>query len=474
VQKSGLLDPKRFEEYLQQSRAAPGLPSDPAQLADALIRDGLLTRFQADLLLLGKYRNFIISGKYKLLERLGAGGMGSVFLCEHQVMRRRVAIKVLPAAHASDPSALERFHREARAVAQLHHPNIVTAYDIDQDRKLHFLVMEYVDGSNLEQIVRRQGPMDPLRAAHYIRQAAQGLEHAHAAGLVHRDIKPANLIVDRTGIVKVLDLGLARFFRDEADTTTKQYDSQNVLGTADFLAPEQALDSHNVDARADIYSLGLTFYYLLVGACPFEAGSVAQKLLWHQMRQPKPIRELRPEVPEELVAIVDQMVARKLAERYQTLVQVVEALTPWTQAPIPPPCVEEMPQLCPAARGAGLMEGSSTPSATARQAAALPLSQAEQGAADTDSTVVGAARRSGGPGMGFRSGRRPWRRVRPARLSSKWASSPTRKQPGSPPSRAGPWSELTSSFSLPSLSGLPTPLPLAGTGQRRGARPSGL
>jgi serine/threonine protein kinase len=343
VRKSGLVDPKRFEKYLPQYRAASAVPADPVQLADAMIRDGLLTRFQADQLLRGKYRNFIISGKYKLLERLGAGGMGSVFLCEHQVMRRRVAIKVLPASQADDPSALERFHREARAVAQLHHPNIVTAYDIDQDRKLHFLVMEYVDGSNLEQIVRRQGPMDALRAAHYIRQAAQGLQDAHEAGLVHRDIKPSNLIVDRTGTVKVLDLGLARFFRDEADTTTKQYDSQNVLGTADFLAPEQALDSHNVDARADIYSLGLTFYYLLAGACPFEEATVAQKLLWHQVRQPRPIRDVRPQVPEGLVAIVDRMTAKKPADRYQSLLEVVEALTPWTQAAIPPPRAEEMP-----------------------------------------------------------------------------------------------------------------------------------
>jgi serine/threonine protein kinase len=396
VRRSGLLDAKRFEEYLQQFRATSGQAADPVQLADALIRDGLLTQFQADQLLRGKYRNFIINGKYKLLERLGAGGMGSVFLCEHQVMRRRVAIKVLPAAQADDPSALERFHREARAVAQLHHPNIVTAYDIDQDRKLHFLVMEYVDGNNLEQVVRRQGPMDPVQAAHYIRQAAQGLQHAHQAGLVHRDIKPANLIVDRAGIVKVLDLGLARFFRDEADTTTKQYDSQNVLGTADFLAPEQAVDSHNVDARADIYSLGLTFYYLLVGACPFEAGSVAQKLIWHQMRQPKPIQELRPEVPEGLVAIVIKMTAKQLEERYQTLEEVIEALTPWTQEAIPPPRVEDMPQLCPAARGAGQADGSATtPSAAALPATARPslpgkAAASAPGSAATDSTVVQA------------------------------------------------------------------------------------
>jgi serine/threonine protein kinase len=397
VRKSGLLDPTRFEEYLQQSRAASALPADPVPLADALIRDGLLTRFQADQLLRGKYRNFVISGKYKLLERLGSGGMGKVFLCEHKVMRRRVAIKVLPASQAQDPSALERFHREARAAAQLHHANIVTAHDIDQDGKLHFLVMEYVDGSNLEQIVRRHGGIDPERAAHYIRQAAQGLQHAHEAGLVHRDVKPANLIVDRAGTVKVLDMGLARFFHDEADTITRQYDARNVLGTADFLAPEQALDSHNVDIRADIYSLGMTFYFLLTGTYPFPEGSVAQKLMWHQLRQPRPIRDVRPDVPEGLAAIVMQMMAKKPEQRYQTPAEVVDALAPWTATPIPPPSAEEMPELCLAARGSSQSNsGALTRSAAALAVAAAAPTQAGKsapvasgpGSGATDSTVV--------------------------------------------------------------------------------------
>jgi serine/threonine protein kinase len=212
--------------------------------------------------------------------------MGTVFLCEHTSMRRRVAIKVLPVAKAKDPSYLERFYREARAVAALDHPNIVRAYDIDQDEKLHFLVMEYVDGASLQEIVKRAGPLEPLRAAHYMCQAAFGLQHAHeAAGLVHRDIKPGNILVDRTGAVKVLDMGLARFFHDEEDVLTKKYD-ENVLGTADYLAPEQALDSHAVDIRADIYSLGATFYFCLTGKTPFSEGTVAQKLIWHQTRAP--------------------------------------------------------------------------------------------------------------------------------------------------------------------------------------------
>jgi serine/threonine protein kinase len=349
VRKSGVLDEKRLAAHVDKLRAAGTLPDEPGKLAGVLVRDGLLTHFQAEQFMLGKWRRFTI-GKYKVLERLGSGGMGSVYLCEHKLMRRRVAVKVLPTAKASDPSALERFYREARAVAALDHPNIVHAYDIDQDENLHFLVMEYVDGASLQEMVKRAGPLDPVRAAHYIRQAALGLDHAHAAGLVHRDIKPGNVLVDRGGTVKVLDMGLARFFNDEEDILTKKYD-ENVLGTADYLAPEQALDSHSVDIRADIYSLGATFYFCLTGRTPFNEGTVAQKLIWHQTRQPKPIRTLRAEVPEGLVAVIDKMMAKDPSQRYQLPLEVVETLAAWTQTPIPPPPEAEMPRLSLAATG---------------------------------------------------------------------------------------------------------------------------
>src|SRR4051812_22103356 len=306
VRKSGVIDEKRLSTQLDRLRASGEAPAEPGKFAGLLVRDGVLTHFQAEQFLQGKWRRFTI-GKYKVLERLGAGGMGSVYLCEHMLMRRRVAVKVLPAAKAEDSSSLERFYREARAVAALDHPNIVRAYDIDQDDKLHFLVMEHVDGSSLQEMIRKGGPMDVLRAAHYIRQAALGLQHAHeTAGLVHRDIKPGNILVDRNGIVKVLDMGLARFFHDTEDILTKKHD-ENVLGTADYLAPEQALDSHTADIRADIYSLGGTFYYCLTARTPFAEGTVAQKLIWHQTRQPKPIQSVRPDIPEGIVAIVDKM-----------------------------------------------------------------------------------------------------------------------------------------------------------------------
>jgi serine/threonine protein kinase len=350
VRKSGVVDEKKLATYLERARAAGPLPAEPAKLAGLLVRDGLLTHFQAEQVLQGKWRRFTI-GKYKVLERLGAGGMGSVYLCEHKLMRRRVAVKVLPTGKAEDTASLERFYREARAVAALDHPNIVRAYDIDQDDKLHFLVMEHVDGSSLQEIVKKTGPMDVLRACHYVRQAALGLQHAHeAAGIVHRDIKPGNILVDRNGIVKVLDMGLARFFHDEEDVLTQKYE-ENVLGTADYLAPEQALDSHSVDIRADIYSLGATFYFCLTGRTPFAEGTVAQKLIWHQTRLPKPARQLRPETPEGVSVILEKMMAKDANQRFATPADVAEALAPWTQTPIPPPPENEMPQLSPAAMG---------------------------------------------------------------------------------------------------------------------------
>ncbi len=349
VRKSGVLDEKRLDAHVQKLRAVGDVPSEPGKMAGLLVRDGLLTLFQAEQICQGKWRRFTI-GKYKVLERLGSGGMGSVYLCEHKLMRRRVAVKVLPTAKAADESSLQRFYREARAAAALDHPNIVHAYDIDQDDKLHFLVMEYVDGASLQELVKRGGPLEPFRAAHYIRQAALGLDHAHKAGLVHRDVKPGNILVDRTGLVKVLDMGLARFFNDEEDMLTRKFD-ENVLGTADYLAPEQAIDSHTADIRADIYGLGATFYFLLSGRPPFGEGTTAQKLIWHQTRQPRPLGTVRNDIPAAIAAVIEKMMAKDPNARYQTPSEVGDALAPFTQSPIGPPSDKEMPKLSLAATG---------------------------------------------------------------------------------------------------------------------------
>jgi serine/threonine protein kinase len=357
TRKSGIIEPAVLDDYIARLHQEGPLPQELGRLAGLMVRDGVLTLFQAEQLLRGRWRRFHI-GKYKVLERIGSGGMGSVYLCEHTHMRRRVAIKVLPSTKAEDRAALERFYREARAVAALDHPNLVRAHDIDRDGDMHFLVMEYIDGSSLQDIVSQHGPLDVVRAAHYISQAAVGLQYAYrSARLVHRDIKPGNILVDRNGLVKVLDLGLARFFHDEDDSTTKKYD-ENVLGTADYLAPEQALDSHSVDVRADIYSLGGTFYFCLTGSTPFSQGTAAQKLIWHQTRRPTPARQLRPDVPEGMAAILERMMAKDPADRFATPNDVAEALAPWTAQPIDPPPADEMPRLCPAAAGAAAVADS--------------------------------------------------------------------------------------------------------------------
>jgi serine/threonine protein kinase len=376
IQKSGVVDAGRLAAYLQPIRDRDQIPKLPNVLASFMVRDAVLTLFQAEQLLLGKWKRFTI-GKYKVLERLGTGGMGQVFLCEHKLMRRRVAVKVLPTAKAEQEASLERFYREGRAVASLDHPNLVRAFDIDQEEALHFLVMEFIDGSNLHELVKRIGPLSPLRACHYIYQAAFGLQYAfECAGLVHRDIKPGNILIDRSGMIKILDMGLARFFYDEEDMLTRKYDE--TLGTADYLAPEQALDSHCVDIRADIYSLGATFYYLLTGSPPFADGTVAQKLMWHQTREPTPIRAKRPEVPENVVAIVERMMKKNAAERFSSPAEVAAALEPLVQTPIDPPIDAELPQLSPAAR-AGLNNsttGSSRHPALRPTTAASPVAAA--------------------------------------------------------------------------------------------------
>lgn len=349
IRKSGMIDEPRLDAHLERLRLAGPIPADVRKLAGGMVRDGLLTYFQAEQFMLGKWRGFTI-GKYKLLERIGFGGMGQVFLCEHMYMRRRVAIKVLPPAKAEEPAALGRFYREARAAAALDHPNIVRTHDIDQDGNLHFLVMEYVDGASLLEIIKKRGPLPIERACHYVWQAAQGLDHAFRVGVIHRDIKPGNVLVDRFGVAKILDMGLAKFYHSDDDMLTKKYDEKSVLGTADYVAPEQTINSHEVDVRADIYSLGATFYYLLAGHPPFPDGTVSQKLIAHQTRRPTPIQRLRPEVPDALALAVDRLMAKAVQDRFQTPAEVCEALAPFVPTQVPAPPDDEMPVLSPAAR----------------------------------------------------------------------------------------------------------------------------
>jgi serine/threonine protein kinase len=351
VRKSELIPQPRLDTFASQVAAA-GSARTPRDLANLLVAAGLVTHFQAEQFLQGKWRGFTI-GKYKVLERIGSGGMGTVYLCEHLSVGRKVAVKVLPTSQSDNPSALGRFYREARAAGVLDHPNLVKAHDVDQEGGLHYLVMDYVDGTSLQDIVSRFGPLSVTRACHCVRLSAQGLQAAHQAGLVHRDVKPANILQERNGNVRLLDLGLARFYNDNIDPLTLKYDNCNVLGTADYVAPEQAVNSHEADIRADIYSLGATFYFLLTGRPPFPEGKVPQKLIWHQVRQPKPIRELRRDVPDGVIAVIERMMAKNPAQRYQAPIEVVEALAPFTVEPVAAPREEEMPRLSLAATSAG-------------------------------------------------------------------------------------------------------------------------
>ncbi len=336
LKKSSLIEADRLQRLVAEYTQAGGIPDDSHKLAEFLVTNGAVTRWQADKLLQGKHKGYFL-GKYRLLSLLGKGGMSSVYLAEHVLMRRRCALKVLPTKRVNDSSYLARFHREAQAVASLDHPNIVRAYDVDhqvdRDTEIHFLVMEYVEGYSLQELVQKQGVCSCIDAAEFIRQAALGLQNAHEAGMVHRDVKPGNLLVDPNGVVKVLDLGLARFFTgDEGEDALTIRHDEKVLGTADYLAPEQALDSHTVDARADIYSLGCTLYFLLTGRPPYTEGTLAQRLMAHQTKAPPTIESLRPDTPVSLAEIVRRMMAKKPEDRYATAKEAADALYAWVDA----------------------------------------------------------------------------------------------------------------------------------------------
>jgi hypothetical protein len=289
--------------------------------------------------------------RYRILQLLGAGGMGVVYKAEHQLMERPVALKVIGHNLVGDPATVERFRREVKSAARLTHPNIVAAYDAEQAGDTHFLVMEFVEGTSLDRLIAEQGRLPVNQACEYVRQAALGLQHAFERGMVHRDIKPANLMRTPEGQIKILDFGLARFARETApaatlppaepvakmpsrqdsagDSATALTATGTVMGTPDYMAPEQATDPHAADIRADIYSLGCTLYYLLAAAVPYPAGTVADKLLAHVERIPKPLTDLRADVPPELVRVIGRMLAKNPEQRYQTPAEVAQALAPW-------------------------------------------------------------------------------------------------------------------------------------------------
>ena len=265
-------------------------------------------------------------GNYSILDKLGQGGMGTVFRAEHRRMLREVALKVLSPEVLKAPQAVQRFHREVRVAAKLTHPNIVTAYDADEERGVHFLVMEIVEGTSLAALVKRHGPLPPKKAIDFVVQAARGLEYAHSKGIVHRDIKPGNLMLDQFGIVKILDLGLARL--DEGGLAAAEgdlTDTGNVMGTIDYISPEQALNTKHADQRSDIYSLGCTLWFLLTGKPVYGGQTPVERILAHRDRPVPSLRGVRNYVSMELEAVFRTMVAKSPDERYKSMADVLKA-----------------------------------------------------------------------------------------------------------------------------------------------------
>lgn len=276
--------------------------------------------------------------RYRVVRQLGRGGMGTVYEAEHRMMQRTVALKVINHQLVRNRNAIERFRGEVRAAAQLAHPNIVTAHDADEAGSLHFLVMEFVDGINLAKQVEKTGPLPIRHACHFARQVALGLEHAHERGMVHRDIKPQNLMLTRQGRVKILDFGLARFASEaDADSESAKLTKEGVtLGTPDYIAPEQVLDSRKADIRADVYSLGCTLYFMLAGKPPFSVGTAIDKMKAHLEQAPADIGRTRSDIPVELTKIITRMMAKKPTDRFQSPGEVAAALQPFCQVPTAP------------------------------------------------------------------------------------------------------------------------------------------
>jgi serine/threonine-protein kinase len=318
--------------------------ADPLELALYLVEIEWLTEYQIRLLFGGHWKELTI-GSYLILDRLGAGGVSEVFKAWDTVKGQTVALKVLHEHLTDSSAALRDFQRELHAVTRLSHPNIIRTFDADQVGSLHYFTMEYVEGLDLDRHVRRAGPLPIEQACEYARQVAQGLQHAHQLGLVHRDIKPANLFLVNPPLsappalgrraaeplVKILDWGLARMRPDaggETELSERDKDAEKgmLIGTADYIAPEQARDPCLVDIRADIYSLGCTLYFLLTGQTPFPGSSLMQKLLQHRDAERPLVRGVRPDVPEELAAVVQRMMARRPEDRYAIPLLVAGAL----------------------------------------------------------------------------------------------------------------------------------------------------
>lgn len=340
---SGLMDEAAltqcWDALAPEKRTADAADRRLARQAVAL---GHITLWQAQQLMSGKSTGFRI-GKYVLTDRIGQGGMGRVYLARDTRLNRLVALKVLSPERVNNPRAIARFQREAKVGAQLQHENLVRIYDEGNAGGVRYLVMEYIVGKNLSQMIAEQGPMPPTVAARLIVQVAQGLEHAHQKGLIHRDVNPSNILVTHDGVAKLTDLGLAIDLTDQGEVTREGA----TVGTFDYISPEQARHSRSVDTRSDIYSLGCTFYHMIAGRVPFPGPSLPEKLFAHELQEPTPLTQVVPGVPAGLAAVVRKMMRKLPEDRYPGPAAVIEALQPFlsgTDEPTPTPSGISQPQ----------------------------------------------------------------------------------------------------------------------------------
>ncbi len=335
VIKSGLFTSEQLHGAVKA--VPPDQLKDAQTLADHLVKTGKLTRFQANKLLQGITKGLVL-GTYHLLSPIGKGGMGAVFLARDSRTQTLVAVKVLPPKKArAEERMLVRFRREMEICQKVDHPNLTRTFESGVHEDVNYIAMEFIPGRNLFRLVQDEGPLEVPRAARLFREIALGLDYAHGQGLIHRDLKPSNIVITPDDHPRVLDLGLALMQGEECYDKTVVGGQGYVVGTMDYLAPEQAEDAFNVDARADIYALGCTLYYALTKQPPFPGGNALQKLLRHRLDDPTPVVELNPNVPPEFVALVNRMMAKEKEKRVARAIEVYEALAPWAGDVSPAP-----------------------------------------------------------------------------------------------------------------------------------------
>jgi len=322
---SGLVDHASlqacWDKIPEEKRTADAIDR---RIARQAVNAGFISIWQAQQLMTGRVSGFRID-RYVLLDLLGQGGMGRVYLAKDTRLGRQVAIKVLSTSRMNNPRAIVRFQREGKVGAQLQHENLVRIYDEGESGTIRYLVMEFIEGKNIAQLIGAQGAIDWPSAVRLVRQVALGLEHAHQKGLIHRDVNPSNILVTRDGTAKLTDLGLAIDLADEANVTR----DGATVGTFDYISPEQAKHSREVDTRSDIYSLGCTLYHMISGRVPFPVPSLPEKLYAHQLHDADALHAVVNDVPEGLSRVVKRMMAKRPEARYQTPMAVAQALEPF-------------------------------------------------------------------------------------------------------------------------------------------------